>query len=80
MLTSKQSIVLISAGVLLGRASHVLADFEVDLVTDACARFVADKADAVITEHEWPVIEGAVEAMRNNVHARVLSCVAEVFA
>ncbi|MCX7586568.1 hypothetical protein [Phenylobacterium sp. 58.2.17] len=80
MLTSKQSILLMSAGVLLGRASDVLSDFEVELVADVCTRYAADKADTVVTDHEWPVIEAAVGAMRPVVHARALACVAEVFA
>jgi hypothetical protein len=60
-------MVLVSAGVLFGRAAHALADFERDLVAEVGRRWLDDRRAALVTEREWPVIEDAIEAMRREV-------------
>jgi hypothetical protein len=66
-LSDSKAMVLVSAGVLLGRVAYVLSDFEQELVADACGRFKQHRRQAVVTEHEWPVIEAAIVAMRTEV-------------
>lgn len=70
-LTDAQAMVLISAGVLSGRAVEVLSDFEAGAVREVCQRFVDHKRDAVVTDAEWPVLNAAVEAMRAEVNRRI---------
>ena len=70
-LTTDQTMKLLSAGVLLGRAGDVLSDFEADLVMTVSARFVELKGEANVTDAEWLVIDAAIDAMRPVVQARV---------
>lgn len=66
-LTDSQAMKLVVVGVLFGCAAEVLADFERQLVEDVCRRFVELRREAHVTEHEWPVIERAMVAMRAEV-------------
>lgn len=80
MLTSHQTMLLATAGVLLRWASDALSAFEADLVAEVCARFTVFKADTVVTALEWPVIEDAVAAMRAVLRVQVLAPIANAFA
>lgn len=71
MLTSDQSMKLLSAGALLGRAGDVLSAFEVELVARVLVRFLELKVETTVTDPEWLVIDEAIDAMRPVVQARV---------
>lgn len=73
MLNTAQTMKLLSAGVLLGRAGEVLSAFEAELVAEVSRRFTEFKADTVVTDAEWLIIDEAIEAMRPVVSARVLA-------
>lgn len=77
MLTTDQSMKLLSAGVLLGRAGELLSEFEAGLVAEVCRRFTEFTADTVVTDAEWQVIDEAIEAMRPVVSARVRAAEAD---
>ncbi|MDP1617315.1 hypothetical protein [Phenylobacterium sp.] len=64
MMVDSQVLDIISAGVLLGRVSSVLSDFEAETVAEIGRRFVAFRRQAVVTEAEWAVLRTALEAMR----------------
>lgn len=75
MLSTDQTMILLSLGVLMGRtedvAPEVLSAFERDLVREVCARYLRDRADTTITEPEWGVIEQVIDTLRPIVRARV---------
>lgn len=64
MLTDAEVLDIISSGVLLGRVSDALSEFEAETVAEIGRRFVAYRRDAVVTEAEWQVLRTALEAMR----------------
>ena len=75
MLTDRQTMQLLSLGVLMGRASdlmeEVLSPFERTLVLDIAGRFVRDRSDAVITDVVWVVVGDVVDCLRAHVFARI---------
>lgn len=70
-LSDQQVLTLMSAGVLFGRTREVLSSFEQQLVAEVGWRFVAFKAETVVTDAEWPVIEDAITAMRGEMARRL---------
>jgi hypothetical protein len=64
MLTDAEVLDIISTGVLLGRVSEALSEFEAETVAEIGRRFVAFRRDAVVTEAEWQVLRTALAAMR----------------
>lgn len=67
LLTDKEVMRMLSAGVLFGRCHHVLSQFEAETVYEAGKRFVEFKREAQVTDAEWLVIDEATEAMRKEV-------------
>lgn len=64
MLTDAEVLDIISTGVLLGRVSEALSEFEAETVAEIGRRFAAFRRDAVVTEAEWQVLRTALAAMR----------------
>ena len=56
--------VITSAGALMGQASAILSDFEVETIATVSKRWLDQPNDAVSTDAEFAVVEGAVAAMR----------------
>lgn len=75
MLTDRQTMQLMSLGVLMGRASdlmdEVLSPFERALVRDVAGRFMRDRAEAIVTDAEWVVVGEVVDCLRAHVSARI---------
>ncbi|MEW5687207.1 MAG: hypothetical protein AB1942_20015 [Pseudomonadota bacterium] len=64
-LTNDQITLIVEASLLAGfYADAALSEFEASSVREVAQRFCEQRRAAVVTDHEWPVIEDSVQAMR----------------
>lgn len=64
MLSDKEVLTIMSAGVLLGRAAEALSTFEAETVAEIGRRFTEQRRAAIVTAPEWEVVARAIDAMR----------------
>jgi hypothetical protein len=62
-LSTAQEFTIVMAARLVERHGEVLSAFEAELVAQVGRRWLASRAEAAVTDVEWPVIEFAAQAL-----------------